>query len=107
MSQKIMYKHLFGPVPSRRLGMLLGIDLMLKKICSLNYVYCEVGKTTKLTLGRLKNITNNFQVENYWCFFFPSLLSSRVSRLAFYWQVQYHKMDMECCLYLQNLKEFF
>jgi len=48
-----MYKHLFGPVPSRRLGMSLGIDLIPKKVCSLNCVYCEVGKTTKLTLNRM------------------------------------------------------
>jgi wyosine [tRNA(Phe)-imidazoG37] synthetase (radical SAM superfamily) len=51
-----MYKHLFGPVPSRRLGMSLGIDLIPKKVCSLNCVYCEVGKTTKLTLDRLEYI---------------------------------------------------
>ncbi|PKQ60846.1 radical SAM protein [Labilibaculum filiforme] len=47
-----MYKFLFGPVPSRRLGMSLGIDLVPKKVCSLDCVYCEVGKTTKLTLDR-------------------------------------------------------
>ena len=47
-----MYKYLFGPVPSRRLGISLGIDLIPKKVCSLNCVYCEVGKTTKLTLER-------------------------------------------------------
>lgn len=51
-----MYKHLFGPVPSRRLGMSLGIDLVPKKVCSLNCVYCEVGKTTKLTLDRMEYI---------------------------------------------------
>ena len=51
-----MYKHLFGPVPSRRLGMSLGIDLIPKKVCSLNCVYCEVGKTTKLTLNRLEYV---------------------------------------------------
>jgi len=45
-----MYKYLFGPVPSRRLGMSLGVDLVPKKVCSLDCVYCEVGKTTKLTL---------------------------------------------------------
>lgn len=44
-----MYKYLFGPVPSRRLGMSLGVDLVPKKVCSLDCVYCEVGKTTKLT----------------------------------------------------------
>ncbi|MCD6526466.1 MAG: radical SAM protein [Desulfuromonas sp.] len=47
-----MYKYLFGPVPSRRLGMSLGIDLVPKKVCTLDCVYCEVGKTTKLTLER-------------------------------------------------------
>ncbi len=47
-----MYKHLFGPVPSRRLGVSLGIDLIPKKVCTLNCVYCEVGKTTKLTINR-------------------------------------------------------
>lgn len=45
-----MCKYLFGPVPSRRLGMSLGVDLVPKKVCSLDCVYCEVGKTTKLTL---------------------------------------------------------
>ncbi len=47
-----MYKYLFGPVPSRRLGMSLGVDLVPKKVCSLDCVYCEVGETTKLTLER-------------------------------------------------------
>ena len=47
-----MYRYLFGPVPSRRLGMSLGIDVIPKKICSLDCVYCEVGKTTKLTTDR-------------------------------------------------------
>lgn len=51
-----MYKHLFGPVPSRRLGMSLGIDLVPKKVCSLNCVYCEVGETTKLTLDRMEYV---------------------------------------------------
>jgi len=51
-----MYKHLFGPVPSRRLGMSLGIDLIPKKVCSLNCVYCEVGKTTKLTTNRMEYV---------------------------------------------------
>lgn len=44
-----MYTYLFGPVPSRRLGMSLGVDLVPKKVCSLDCVYCEVGKTTKLS----------------------------------------------------------
>lgn len=51
-----MYKHLFGPVPSRRLGMSLGIDLTPKKVCTLDCVYCEVGKTTKLTVDRMEYV---------------------------------------------------
>ncbi len=51
-----MYKYLFGPVPSRRLGMSLGVDLVPRKVCSLDCVYCEVGKTTKLTLERKEYI---------------------------------------------------
>lgn len=47
-----MYKFLFGPVPSRRLGISLGIDLVPHKICTLNCVYCECGGTTKLTTER-------------------------------------------------------
>ena len=47
-----MYKHIFGPVPSRRLGISLGIDLVPHKVCSLNCVYCECGATTNLTLER-------------------------------------------------------
>ncbi|HPV64053.1 MAG TPA: radical SAM protein [Candidatus Cloacimonas sp.] len=42
----IKYKHLFGPVMSRRLGISLGIDLVPYKYCPLNCVYCEVQKTT-------------------------------------------------------------
>jgi len=51
-----MYKYLFGPVPSRRLGISLGVDLVPKKVCSLDCVYCEVGKTTKLTTERKEYI---------------------------------------------------
>jgi len=47
-----MYNYLFGPVPSRRLGMSLGIDLVPHKVCTLNCIYCECGRTTKLTLER-------------------------------------------------------
>jgi len=51
-----MYKYLFGPVPSRRLGMSLGVDLVPKKVCSLDCIYCEVGDTTKLTTKRMEYI---------------------------------------------------
>ncbi|RKY81275.1 radical SAM protein [candidate division KSB1 bacterium] len=47
-----MYKYIFGPVPSRRLGISLGIDLVPPKTCQLNCIYCECGRTTNLTLDR-------------------------------------------------------
>lgn len=51
-----MYKYLFGPVPSRRLGMSLGVDLVPRKVCSMDCVYCEVGKTSSLTIERKEYI---------------------------------------------------
>ncbi len=52
-----MYKHLFGPVPSRRLGMSLGVDLVPHKVCTLNCVYCECGATTNLTTERQEYVS--------------------------------------------------
>jgi len=51
-----MYKYLFGPVPSRRLGMSLGVDLVPHKVCSLDCVYCECGVTTNLVVKRKEYI---------------------------------------------------
>jgi wyosine [tRNA(Phe)-imidazoG37] synthetase (radical SAM superfamily) len=66
------YRHLFGPVPSRRLGVSLGVDLMPHKTCTLDCIYCECGKTTHLTLARKEYVSVNrvqdelssFLVEN-------------------------------------------
>ncbi len=45
-------KYIFGPVFSRRLGHSLGVDLVPYKVCSMDCLYCEVGKTTLKTLTR-------------------------------------------------------
>lgn len=45
-------KHLFGPVPSRRLGRSLGIDVIPYKTCTFDCVYCECGATTNKTCSR-------------------------------------------------------
>jgi len=44
--------HLFGPVPSRRLGRSLGIDLVPFKTCSYDCLYCQLGLTTCKTTER-------------------------------------------------------
>lgn len=50
--QNIGYRNIFGPVPSRRLGLSLGVDLVPHKTCTLDCVYCECGQTTHLTIKR-------------------------------------------------------
>lgn len=44
--------RIFGPVPSRRLGRSLGVDVVPYKTCTFNCVYCECGATTRLTCDR-------------------------------------------------------
>jgi wyosine [tRNA(Phe)-imidazoG37] synthetase (radical SAM superfamily) len=42
-------RFVYGPVPSRRLGRSLGIDLVPFKTCSYDCVYCQLGRTTNKT----------------------------------------------------------
>jgi wyosine [tRNA(Phe)-imidazoG37] synthetase (radical SAM superfamily) len=49
---KVNYKYLFGPVPSRRLGRSLGIDVTPLKTCSFDCVFCQCGCTTTLVTER-------------------------------------------------------
>ncbi|HUT99543.1 MAG TPA: radical SAM protein [bacterium] len=44
--------YVFGPVPSRRLGVSLGLDVTPRKTCSLNCVYCQLGPTDRPTVER-------------------------------------------------------
>jgi len=44
--------YIFGPVPSRRLGRSLGVDLVPFKTCSYDCVYCQLGRTTNKTTER-------------------------------------------------------
>lgn len=53
-SEKEMYRYIYGPVPSWRLGSSLGIDLLSceDKLCSFDCIYCQIGKTLNLTVER-------------------------------------------------------
>lgn len=53
-------KYIYGPVPSRRLGRSLGIDLIPSKTCNFQCIYCQLGKTTYFTNKR----TNFFPKED-------------------------------------------
>lgn len=46
------FRHVYGPVPSRRLGRSLGIDLVPFKTCTYDCVYCQLGRTTNKTTER-------------------------------------------------------
>ncbi len=45
-------KYVFGPVPSRRMGRSLGISPIPKKTCNYSCVYCQLGRTNKMTNKR-------------------------------------------------------
>jgi len=51
---KPMFKYIYGPVPSWRLGSSLGIDPISKgrKVCSFDCIYCQIGKTGLFTNER-------------------------------------------------------
>jgi wyosine [tRNA(Phe)-imidazoG37] synthetase (radical SAM superfamily) len=57
------YRYLYGPVPSRRLGRSLGIDLVPHKVCSYDCIYCQVGKTTAKTLTRKEYVPKEEVLE--------------------------------------------
>ncbi len=44
--------YVFGPVPSRRLGRSLGVDVVPYKTCTYDCVYCQIDRTTVHTAER-------------------------------------------------------
>jgi wyosine [tRNA(Phe)-imidazoG37] synthetase (radical SAM superfamily) len=51
-SLSVERKYIFGPVPSRRLGRSLGVDLVPFKTCTFDCIYCDLGRTTHKTITR-------------------------------------------------------
>ena len=53
MSEAVGAEQLvYGPVPSRRLGRSLGVDLVPLRTCTHDCVYCQLGRTTLKTVRR-------------------------------------------------------
>ena len=46
------FRYIFGPVPSRRLGISLGISPIPKKTCNYSCIYCQLGRTDRMTNTR-------------------------------------------------------
>ena len=57
--KKANYRYLFGPVPSRRLGLSLGVDLVPFKTCTQNCLYCQLGRDGSLVLERKEYVPAN------------------------------------------------
>jgi len=45
-------RYVYGPVPSRRLGMSLGVSPIPKKTCNYSCIYCQLGRTDKMVYTR-------------------------------------------------------
>ena len=56
-------KYIFGPVPSRRLGRSLGVDLVPYKTCTFDCIYCDLGRTTFKTTSR-KSYVSTEEVQS-------------------------------------------
>lgn len=58
-------KYIFGPVPSRRLGISLGVSPIPKKACNYSCIYCQLGRTKPMINSRkmffdVEEIINEF-----------------------------------------------
>ncbi len=49
-----MGRYVFGPVPSRRLGVSLGVNNVPAKYCSYSCIYCQIGRTNHYEVNRRK-----------------------------------------------------
>ena len=48
-TKPFLYRYVYGPVPSKRLGRSLGVDLAPFKRCTYDCIYCQLGRTTDKT----------------------------------------------------------
>jgi|LGVE01.1.fsa_nt_gb wyosine [tRNA(Phe)-imidazoG37] synthetase (radical SAM superfamily) len=46
------FKYVYGSVPSRRMGLSLGVSPIPKKTCNYSCIYCQLGRTDRMTNTR-------------------------------------------------------
>ncbi|MEN2997436.1 MAG: radical SAM protein [Brevinematia bacterium] len=63
------FSYIFGPIPSRRLGMSLGVDIIPHKICIYDCVFCEVGRTKRQTAMRREYVRKDDVIKELEAFF--------------------------------------
>lgn len=57
------YRHLFGPLVSRRFGRSLGVDLVPFKVCTVSCVFCQLGATPAPTLKRAEYVPTDEVID--------------------------------------------
>jgi wyosine [tRNA(Phe)-imidazoG37] synthetase (radical SAM superfamily) len=68
-------KTIFGPVPSRRLGFSLGVDIIPYKTCSFDCIYCELGKTICKTIEAVDGVSPEMVLNELKDLLSPSALT--------------------------------
>lgn len=58
-----MPSYVYGPVPSRRLGSSLGVDLVPHKTCTFDCIYCQLGPCEETTTVRAEYVPIDEVVE--------------------------------------------
>ena len=56
-------EYVYGPVPSRRLGRSLGVDLVPFKTCTYDCIYCQLGRTINKTIQRQEWIPSDMVIN--------------------------------------------
>ena len=62
------YNYIYGPVPSRRMGLSLGISPLPKKTCNYSCIYCQLGRTNIMINERKEFYPIDdilFEIKNY------------------------------------------
>ncbi len=55
--------YIYGPVPSRRLGFSLGVDIVPYKTCTIDCIYCQLGRTMHKSVKRKPFATREDIIE--------------------------------------------
>jgi wyosine [tRNA(Phe)-imidazoG37] synthetase (radical SAM superfamily) len=76
-------KYVYGPVRSRRLGNSLGISTVPYKVCSLDCVYCQLRRTTRLTSRRAGYVRVRDIVEEVRSFFARKPAGQKIDCVTF------------------------
>ncbi len=56
-------EYVYGPVPSRRIGRSLGVDLVPFKTCTYDCIYCQLGRTTSKTIQRKEWVPTDIVIK--------------------------------------------